>query len=331
MQKLTFEQIKAIACGVAYATEEADGLFLHRFTPAQEMAYKAVSDEFHMKTAASAGIKLVFETDSEHLQLGLSVSPGSKCSGFSLDVYADDVFLGGIDNWAQAGGLNGVYDESYALGAGRKTVRVYLSWGACVKVTKLAVDANAYVAPVRPSKKMLMFGDSITHGVAAMRVKNIYATRLAEMLDADARNKGIGGDTFFPALAQCTDEVDFCPDYITVAYGTNDWGKKTAAQYKKDVYEFYGALSRQYPNAKIFAVTPIWRADWEQEKGVGAFSDLEKFIRENVAEFENVTVISGWDLVPHDTALYHDERLHPNDEGFAYYAEHLHKEIMKNL
>ena len=330
MKKLTFEEIQAVAIGVAYATEEADGVFLHRFTPAQEQAYKETSAEFYMKTAASAGIRLVFETDAENLQIGVSISPGSKSKGFALDVYAGDALVGSISTWP-TDGIEGKFNESYALGTGVKTVRIYLPWQACARIAELSVEDGAYIKPLRPSKKMLMFGDSITHGVTALRQKNSYAVRLSEMLDAEARNKGIGGDTFFPALAQCTDEAEFNPEYITVAYGSNDWGKKTAEKYCADVRAFYGALSKQYPNAKIFAITPIWRADEDTERPLGPFSDLERHICENTKDFANVTVIPGRDLVPHDTALYHDARLHPNDEGFAYYAENLHREIMKYL
>lgn len=332
MKKLTFEEIVSVACGVAYATEEADGVFLHRFTPAQEQAYKETSAEFYMKTSASAGIRLVFETDTENLQLGVSISPGSKSKGFILDVYANDAFVGSIATWPD-GALEGNYQESYALGAGVKTVRIYLPWHACARIAELSVDDGAYIKPIRPSKKMLMFGDSITHGVTAVRQKNSYAVRLSEMLDADARNKGIGGDVFFPALAQCTDEVDFAPDYITVAYGTNDWGtnSKTPERFKEDVFAFYGALSKQYPNAKIFGITPIWRSDEERETLLSPFENLEKYIRESTKDFANVTVISGYDLVEHDPAFFFDDRLHPNDEGFAQYAENLYCEIKKHI
>ena len=330
MKKLTFEEIQSVAIGVAYATEEADGVFLHRFTPAQEQAYKETSDEFYMKTKASAGIKLVFETDAQHLQLGVCVSPGSKSRGFSFDVYAGDAHLGGINNWPEAGGLNGKHDLSFELGAGKKVVRIYLAWCACLKISSLAVDADAYIKPIKPSKKMLMFGDSVTHGFVAMRVNNTYAMRISEMLDAEARNKGIGGEVFFPALAQCADEADFAPDYITIAYGSNDWGKKTPEQFKADVRAFYGAISKQYPNAKIFAITPIWRADEEIERPFGPFSDLEHYIRECVQDIENVHVITGYNLVPHDEKLYFDG-LHPTDEGFGYYAENLYREMQKYI
>ena len=99
-----------------------------------------------MKTAASAGIRLVFETDTENLQLGVSISPGSKSKGFILDVYANDALAGSIATWPD-GGLEGKYKESYALGTGVKTVRIYLPWHACARIAELSVDDGAYIKP----------------------------------------------------------------------------------------------------------------------------------------------------------------------------------------
>ena len=41
----------------------------------------------------------------------------------------------------------------------------------------------------------------------------------------------------------------------------------------------------------------------------------------------NITVIEGIDLVPHDTSLFSDKFLHPNDKGFDYYVNNLYKKL----
>ena len=46
---------------------------------------------------------------------------------------------------------------------------------------------------------------------------------------------------------------------------------------------------------------------------------------------ENISVISGFDFVPMDEKYYADLKLHPNDEGFEYYAENLYKEIKEMI
>ena len=68
----------------------------------------------------------------------------------------------------------------------------------------------------------------------------------------------------------------------------------------------------------------IWRADHEsKEQPFGPFPLVGQMIRQIVAELDNAYVVEGWDLVPMDTNLLGDLRLHPNDAGFAYYFENL--------
>ena len=55
--------------------------------------------------------------------------------------------------------------------------------------------------------------------------------------DAEEYNKAIGGDVFFPSLAATRE--DFEPDYITVAYGTNDWSKCPREALEENCKNFY--------------------------------------------------------------------------------------------
>ncbi|MBR6794365.1 MAG: SGNH/GDSL hydrolase family protein [Clostridia bacterium] len=124
---------------------------------------------------------------------------------------------------------------------------------------------------------------------------------------------------------------DYEPDYITVAYGTNDWSKKDPETYLADCKAFYTNLSRNYPTVPIFAITPIWRKVTEEVKMAGRFEDLERMIRLATEELPNVKVISGTDFVPHDISYFADLRLHPNDKGFAHYAENLYQAVKKEV
>ena len=79
-------------------------------------------------------------------------------------------------------------------------------------------------------------------------------------------------------------------------------------------------LSKNYPNAKIFALSPIWRLNTEKECAVGSFFDIEPQIKEIARSLPNVIFISGFNFIPHDTKYFYDRHLHPSDEGFEYYA-----------
>lgn len=46
----------------------------------------------------------------------------------------------------------------------------------------------------------------------------------------------------------------------------------------KRCHGFYDALAKNYPNAKIFALTPIWRKDLSKETDFGDFCKVKKDI-----------------------------------------------------
>ena len=114
-----------------------------------------------------------------------------------------------------------------------------------------------------------------------------------------------------------------------MAYGTNDWSHRALGEFTENCRAFYTTLSAQYPNAKIYAITPIWRKDCTETKLMGAFEEVEKCIIAVTADLPNVTVIPGFDLVPHEEELYADLRLHPTDTGFVHYGKNLIAAIKK--
>ena len=55
---------------------------------------------------------------------------------------------------------------------------------------------------------------------------------------------------------------------------------------------------------------------------MGSFEQARHIIRA-AAEREGLYVVDGMELVPHVPSVYNDQYLHPNDLGFAFYAEKL--------
>ena len=175
---------------------------------------------------------------------------------------------------------------------------------------------------------MLVYGDSITHGYDALRPSNRYASKIADVLGAEEINKAVGGEQFFPELAEQKDELN--PDYIMVAYGTNDWDSTTEEIVREHCEGFYSALCKNYPNTPIFALTPVWRKNYSDYRVFGEFNKVEKLMSESLKRFKNITVISGYDLIPKDISYFADRIVHPNDKGFEYYFENLYKEMERN-
>lgn len=336
--KLSFQQIKNIATGWVDAEELGGSVCLYRLTKEQRDLYKSISDDFYDKARASSGIKLRFKTDSESLFIKISPSRGSSRMYFSADVLSDGKVIGYLDNFSDVK-LPECYapvqlpldpvGKLFSLGKGTKEICVHLPWSRQTTIDEISLDDGATLEPVKPSKKLLVFGDSITQGYDALRSSNRYASRTAEALDAEEINKAIGGEVFRPAFSALKD--DFDPHYITVAYGTNDWNVVSYPDFERNCKGFFEALVKNYPVSKIFAITPIWREEITQSNDRWPFEKVAECIENFAEKYDNVTVIDGFDLVPHQPEYFGDLRLHPNDKGFDFYYNNLIAEIKKYI
>ncbi len=336
--ELCFNQMQEIVTGAVRIEEENGAVKLYRFTKEQEELYRTTKQGFYHKTLSTAGIKLLFRTDSERLSLKVATTQGSSRQYFSIDIFVDGKPLGFLDNFSddalpqnytQLEFSLGVFSKSFHLGQGVKTVCVHLPWSVRASIEQIAIDDGAFIEGMKPQKKLLAFGDSITQGYDALRPSNRYIAKLAEKLGAEEFNKAIGGERFFPELAKCKDS--FVPDYIIVAYGTNDWSHVDEETFKKNCRAFYENVRRNYPESKIFAITPIWRKDMREKRMLGDFEKVEMQIMGAVKDIENVTVISGFDFVPNKEEYFADQVLHPNDKGFEYYFKNLYDKMKTKI
>ena len=331
---LTIDQIRSIAKGVVRVGEEEGGYVrFYRFTEAQSQAYFATGNmAFYDKTYASAGVRLAFVSNTETLSFRFRPYSASSRKWFSFDLREGDRIVAHKEYNREDDPAS--FHFEVELGAGEKRLELYLPFSARTDLCDVTIDDGATLKPLCRRHTMIEFGDSITHGYDGHFPSLSYANRLAALLDADSINKGIGGDTFFPELLESDGDLYDAPDYITVAYGTNDW-----AVYPKEKTEiacraFYKALSARYPKAKIFAITPLWRGDFG-DRASGAFGaplrQMDKLIGDAVRDIPNLTLILGENLVPHERAFFSEDFLHPSDLGFSQYAANLYEEIQKHL
>lgn len=331
--KLNYEQVKSIATGAEIIEETDSGFYFSRFTEEQNVLYKKRNEDCYLRSLSTSGIKLSFKTDSQTLFMKVRTSPGSSRKYFSVDVFVNDECIGCINNFSAKVMLNnyvateldlGEYEKTFELWSGMKVVTVYLPWSVDTVIEEISIDDGAVIQPVKRSKTLLAFGDSITQGYDALQSSMTYVARLARALDADETNKGIGGEMFFPELA--ASKEPFVPDYVTVAYGVNDWSHRTRIEFEVNCRAFFNELSKNYPDSKKFVITPLWTVLEKEEKPMGSFGELDGIIRSCI-EDESITVISGTELLPHDESLFADLLVHPNDKGFEYCFENLFKSI----
>lgn len=333
--QLSFEQIKSITLGAVSVTQEKDGVHFYRFRPEQYELYKQKKEDFFNKAFASSGVKICFQTDSSVLELGLLAERSCTRSYFSVDVYVDGELVGCLRNFDEQQLPRdysvltfplGQFEKQFLLGEGVKTVEIYLPWNTKTVLQKLNLADGAFVLPVKPEKKLLAYGDSITQGFDALMPSRRYAAQLAKALCAEECNRAIGGECFCPEIIGVPENL--VPDYILVAYGTNDWSKLEHSVFRENCKAFFAKLAGMYPGVPTFALTPIWRSNEEKlTPNCGPFDRIEKVIREESAKYPQIRVIRGYDLVPHDLECFGDYGLHPSNLGFDHYFANLWKEL----
>lgn len=333
---LDIKAFKEITLGADRVTEDINGFNFHRFTCQQEELYKKTNIDFYKKALSTSGIMLSFKTDSDNLYMDVLVEPGSSRLYFSFDVFVNGKLLDSLKNFTDTDMVGnyvgkslplGEFSKNFVLGTGMKEVCIYLPWSVKAVIKKLTLDDNSTIIPIKHSRKLLCFGDSITHGYDALYPSNKYTSQLAKFLNAEEHNKAIGGEIFFPQLAALKE--NFVPDYITVAYGTNDWSRCKESDFIDNCYGFFKNLNTSYPNARVFVFTPIWRKNHNDITQFGSFDNVEKHIRNIVKEYDNMVVIQGINFVEHKETLFADLRLHPNDEGFKQYFNSVMIEMSK--
>ena len=322
--KLSFEQLCGIARGVDRLEKVEDGVQFFRMTAAQKQYYLTYNNiEKANKTDSTSGVRLAFYTNSESVKFSAKFTEGSSRAYAYFDVYENGAMIahGGSakENEAQM---------DVKLLPGESLVEIYFPWSKGVIMTSFELDDGATVKPYVRSKKLVAYGDSITHGYDAIYPSLSYVNRLGNLLDADVYNRGIGGDTFSPELAKRDDVKD--PDFVTIAYGTNDWSMSSMEKFETNCRGFFEVMHERFPNAHVIAIAPIWRGDSERETAMARpISDVYKLFCEYTKEYDHFTVVDGWNLLPHLPEFFADQILHPNDQGFSLYAENLYKKITK--
>ncbi len=333
MRILNFDEIKSVTLGASRFEEKNGALFFIRFTEEESALYETSGPN---RGASTAGIKLSFTTDSKSISLKVNTEQVIARTYFAFDIFSNDKYCGSLKNFTdeEAAGaytkMNfplGIYEADFSLGEGTKKVNVYFPHSLEASILEIKLDDNAFIKPEKYEKRILCYGDSITQGYDELHPSKRYTSKLAEALSAEEINKAVGGEVFNPRLASC--KVDFKPDLITVAYGTNDWTNTERGVFFERCRAFYKTVSENYPDSPIYAISPVWRDDYEKETCYGKFSDVAVAIKEAVKDLDNVRFLQGFDFIPHSCELFGDGFLHPNYKGFDFYFKALFDAINK--
>ena len=324
--KLTKKDIESIAQGALRVEENEQGeICLYRFTEKQMALYARVNTGFYEKSFGTAAMRLEMDTDADTLDLHYRTFAASSRRFYYFDVFLDGVM---VKHFGHEDIKEAVSTLHVELPAGTHRVCIYFPNLAAAVIRSLELSDGATFTPIKKDRKLLAFGDSITQGYDAKFASQSYVNLLADKLGAEVVDQGIGGEIFRPELVDA--DMPYKPDIVTVAYGTNDWSGQTRERTVECANAFYANVRAAFPNAKIFAITPIWRADDHRVTKVGKFEEGRQIVRDAATAIA-ATVIEGDGMIPHLREVCSDAYLHPNDYGFKFYANALYDAILAHL
>ena len=209
-------------------------------------------------------------------------------------------------------------------------------------------------------KTAIFLGDSITEGACASTVENSFVHIFGERTGAKVYNFGLGGTRIAyqrkPSLDEPQYDVYFASrifkmpehaDMVFVFGGTNDYGHgdaplgalgdKTPCTFYGALHDLYTRLQTKYPNAQIFAITPLHCDNDEQEvngRGVDRKGGLLAYVNavKAVAKAFCIPVLDAfhdWGMKPiadkDNDPYFWVDGLHPNDNGHKRIAEQIVK------
>ena len=312
---MTNEELKNIYFG-AYSFKETEDGYLQAFqySDPQIEYFKGTVDFLYDRCTATSAKTLEFTTEAVKISfdykftwLGSQDSFEVAVNGLITDiVYVKDIAEEGTIRWE--------------LPEGKKNVIIYLPADATVAIRNFEADAPCKRA--EKNEKVLWLGDSITQGYGPLRSAETYVSVANRLLNYDIINQGIGGYVYDKKSLMKME--GYTPDKIIVALGTNQFWAETM----KDVEEFYETLIGLYgTEIPILCISPLWRGD--QPDHYPKFVDFCEKVKKIAGQYKNVTVLDGFDLVPHLPEYYRDG-LHPNCLGTETYGRNL-VEAIRNL
>lgn len=303
--KLSVEEIKKITFG-AVRYEECDGeLHFYKCTKKQCDAWYNEWEGLGERSESTTGITLDFVSDAKEIAFEVC---GSKF----------EILINGNFNKQYLFSDKDFHEVNLSLNGEKNRITLVFPDHDKGILKSVALSGESFIEPHKFERKILFLGDSITQGWNSKYDFMSYPYQVSDFLNAEIVINGIGGAYYLP---QSFDTVDFDPDTVVVAYGTNDFTHyKDIDAFSEAVSGFLKKVKDIYGGKKVIVITPIFRFG-DLTRAWGTIDDYIDVIKTKATCFL-FDVVNGYDLVPHNMDFYADA-VHPNDLGFSVYARKL--------
>ncbi len=320
MRKLSLEEIKKITVGALSIEQKEDSFYFYKCTQKQIDVWNEFGEDLGRRSRTTSGIRLDFHTDS--LNFEFKVKTGIRAR---YEVYIDGVLEYVIKEQESEQSI----EKNISLDGKKHRITLYMPSHAIGVLEWVKLVEKAEIQPHKYDCKILFLGDSITQGWDSTWDSLSYAQTVSRFFNADSVIQGIGGATFRPSTFD--DDINYDPDIVIVAYGTNDWTcHKSIEKAQSLCSEYLDCVMKKYGDKKVFGISPIWRGDKDKKLHIGTLDVCTSYIKDEIKK-HGMILIDGEKLTPHHSEFYCDGYLHPNATGHNIFANNLIKMMLRYI
>lgn len=215
------------------------------------------------------------------------------------------------------------FDLSFAGMEFPHRVRIQLPVLRGLKLKNL-VSFGAPVMGVAHKQTLLVLGDSIAQGFVAGGPNNCWPRLVADALDLELVNQGIGGHVVQPNSLPSAQAVAN-PARIVVALGANyRYEPYREEPLRRDVERYVTQISSFWHKVPCWVITPFWHEErlWPTH-AKSVFGAVPQVLAQATSKHDHMGLVDGLTLIDHESSLFADGFEHPNAAGNAQIADRL--------
>jgi lysophospholipase L1-like esterase len=317
---------------------------------------KAWRDKWPPQTArravSAAGVTLKFRTDSTKVVFRATLIDTPDAGGTPevtwerarppyFDVYRDGRFVASVPGAIRPDRQDVLLYDAPAAPRRESEFTVLLPFyyrNAEIIVNGIGIDATATLAAAAVDRRprVLIHGDSITHGHGVFTPRETYVWQACEQAGCVPLNLGFGGSAWGDRIVAefIASRNDW--DALVIAIGTNSFGgnyqgkPETAAQYGEKYNTFLATIRAKFPAKPIVVMTPIFHQDdhlGDRNRNGETPQDyrnaIAAVVRQRRAADRNLHFVDGLQAFKDPLYLLPTDVVHPNVAGSLKIADTL--------
>lgn len=310
----------------------------HLYHRIDTVAFKGFSKSENQQARCSAGLAVVFRTNSPQIDLLPLYKWEYRKDNVTGIAAADfDLYIRQNNEWIYANSLapakrNEAFTLMYGMEPKEKECLLYLPMYSELESLKIGIQPGSSIETIpNPfGQKVVFFGSSFTQGIGASRPGMSYPLQIERNTNLHVCNLGFSGNaklqSYFAEVIAATKADAFVFDVFS---------NPDAMQIKKRLQAFVDIIVTKHPKTPLIFVQTIQRGneafntlirDRERDKQEIVGTLMKEIIR----KYPNIYLIGNPLPAPESRDTCTDGT-HPSDLGYYFWAKNLEKKIIEIL